>query len=58
MFVRFNRGVPDPKIRIFDLGRKKVKHTSLETSNLPKFMMISLNMVRHDLHDYIRTRAN
>lgn len=20
---RFNRGVPDPKIRIFDLGRKK-----------------------------------
>ena len=22
------------------------------------FMMISLIMVRHDLHDYIRTRAN
>ena len=24
LFARFNRGVPDPKIRIFDLGRKKV----------------------------------
>ena len=24
LIVRFNRGVPDPKIRIFDLGRKKV----------------------------------
>ena len=22
---RFNRGVPDPKIRIYDLGRKKVR---------------------------------
>ena len=22
---RFNRGVPDPKIRIFDLGRKRVR---------------------------------
>ena len=23
LFLRFNRGVPDSKIRIFDLGRKK-----------------------------------
>ena len=26
---RFNRGVPDPKIRIFDLGRKKVRMVTL-----------------------------
>ena len=47
---RFNRGVPDPKIRIFDLGRKKVgslgycKHLDHDDF---------LNMVRHDPHDYI-----
>ena len=27
---RFNRGVPDPKIRIYDLGRKKVRSIFLK----------------------------
>ena len=47
---RFNRGVPDPKIRIFDLGRKKVR--SLGYCNHLDHDDF-LNMVRHDPHDYI-----
>ena len=57
LIVRFNRGVPDPKIRIFDLGRKKVgKHkihsTTLVTNmiSVEFFLLISYDqglLARH-----------
>ena len=36
---RFNRGVPDPKIRIYDLGRKKVRICYIESFRSVNFIL-------------------